>query len=108
MYGLAGQNLGPPYSDGPKFMVGVRGLEPPASCSQSTHATNCVTPRHLEQVLLNNYRLKLNAFLRFYSSLEVMLERSHLRNHVGLLHQPAGSAASGKHQVRALFAAKPY
>ena len=28
-------------------LVGVRGLEPPASCSQSTRATNCATPRKL-------------------------------------------------------------
>ena len=26
-------------------MVGVKGLEPPAPCSQSTCATNCATPR---------------------------------------------------------------
>ena len=26
-------------------LVGVVGLEPTASCSQSTHATNCATPR---------------------------------------------------------------
>src|SRR5699024_10022696 len=27
-------------------MVGVRGLEPRASCSQSRRATNCATPRY--------------------------------------------------------------
>ena len=26
------------------FLVGVKGLEPPASCSQSRRATNCATP----------------------------------------------------------------
>ena len=28
------------------FLVGVRGLEPRASCSQSRRATNCATPRY--------------------------------------------------------------
>ena len=27
-----------------KILVGVKGLEPPASCSQSRRATNCATP----------------------------------------------------------------
>ncbi len=27
------------------FLVGVTGLEPTASCSQSRRATNCATPR---------------------------------------------------------------
>ena len=30
-----------------RFLVGVRGLEPRASCSQSRRATNCATPRYL-------------------------------------------------------------
>ena len=29
------------------FLVGVTGLEPAASCSQSTRATNCATPRKI-------------------------------------------------------------
>ena len=29
-----------------KILVGVKGLEPPASCSQSRRATNCATPRY--------------------------------------------------------------
>ena len=29
------------------FLVGVEGLEPPASCSQSRRATNCATPRYI-------------------------------------------------------------
>ena len=28
-----------------KILVGVKGLEPPASCSQSRRATNCAMPR---------------------------------------------------------------
>ena len=27
-------------------MVGVKGFEPPTSCSQSRRATNCATPRY--------------------------------------------------------------
>ena len=30
-----------------KILVGVKGLEPPASCSQSRRATNCATPRYI-------------------------------------------------------------
>ena len=30
----------------PFCLVGVKGLEPPASCSQSRRATNCATPRN--------------------------------------------------------------
>ena len=31
-------------------MVGVKGLEPPTSCSQSRRATNCATPRQYEKL----------------------------------------------------------
>ena len=30
-----------------KILVGAKGLEPPASCSQSRRATNCATPRYI-------------------------------------------------------------
>ena len=29
------------------FLVGVKGFEPPTSCSQSKRATNCATPRQV-------------------------------------------------------------
>ena len=29
------------------FLVGVKGLEPPASCSQSRRATSCATPGYV-------------------------------------------------------------
>ena len=34
------------------FLVGVKGFEPPTSCSQSRRATNCATPRHIQLLLL--------------------------------------------------------
>ena len=34
-------------SNQPFSLVGVTGLEPAASCSQSTRATNCATPRNI-------------------------------------------------------------
>ena len=42
-------------------MVGVRGLEPRASCSQSRRATNCATPRY-EIVGLPGRILPKNAY----------------------------------------------
>jgi hypothetical protein len=39
-------------------MVGATGLEPATSCSQSTRATNCATPRHRCEISLvskNNF-----------------------------------------------------
>ena len=34
------------------FMVGVKGFEPPTSCSQSRRATNCATPRNFYEIVL--------------------------------------------------------
>ena len=57
-------------------MVGVAGLEPTTSCSQSTHATNCTTPRFYTPsgiidsnlVLLYPFRYNITDFRdkRFY------------------------------------------
>ena len=33
-------------------MVGVKGFEPPTSCSQSRRATNCATPRNFYEIVL--------------------------------------------------------
>ena len=34
--------------------IGVTGFEPAASCSQSTRATNCATPRRLTRLIISN------------------------------------------------------
>ena len=39
------------------FLVGVKGFEPPTSCSQSRRAPNCATPRLIYCVDMNNQPL---------------------------------------------------
>ncbi len=45
-----------PIPDGiRRFLVGVKGLEPPASWSQTRRATNCATPRNILSLILCGY-----------------------------------------------------
>ena len=45
-------------------LVGVTGLEPTASCSQSRRATNCATPRFIELKCFPKHQSLLSLFVR--------------------------------------------
>ena len=86
-----------------RVSVGVRGLEPPTSASQTPRASNCATPRRLDST--PNYSIATRASTRHRLSSGIGRNQSYEPSPTSLKHHWTREI-DGRFRVRDAFAAK--